>query len=43
MSNRIMTHKHRTMAEVIFFTIMIVSFVVVMLIGYFAKRNNRNA
>jgi len=30
------------MAEVIFFTIMIVSFVTVMLIGYFAKRNNLN-
>jgi hypothetical protein len=28
------------MAEVIFFTIMFVSFVTVMLIGYFAKRNN---
>ena len=30
----------QTMAEVIFFTIMIVSFVAVMIIGYFAKRNN---
>jgi hypothetical protein len=27
---------------VIFFTIMFVSFVTVMLIGYFAKRNNPN-
>jgi hypothetical protein len=32
-----------TMAEVIFYTIMIVSFVAVMVVGYFAKRNNERS
>ena len=38
--NEPIMHIINTMAEVVFFTIMIVAFIGVMLIGYFAKRNN---